>query len=172
MHARTLFRASIALAILLAGCNSAPPPTPTDTRADTRDADAKAIRQLEADWSQSFATRDADKASAFYADDASLFNTGMPVITGKASIASFWKQYMADKNFSLTFSPNNVVVSRSGDMGSTQGSYTVTYTDPKTKKAVSEKGKYVEVYMKQSDGGWKDVADISNADGPVTAVKK
>jgi uncharacterized protein (TIGR02246 family) len=170
MHARTLFPASAALAMLLAGCTAAPPPPPTPL--DTRDADAKAIRQLEADWSQAFAMKDAEKASAFYADDASAFNTGVPVITGKANIASFWKQQMADKNFSLTFSPDKIVVSKSGDMASTQGSYTTTYTDPKTKKAVSEKGKYVEVYMKQADGSWKDVADIGNADGPVTPMKK
>jgi ketosteroid isomerase-like protein len=57
-------------------------------------------------------------------------------------------------------------------MGSTQGSYTLTYTDPKTKKAVMEKGKYVEVYMKQADGSWKNTADISNTDEPVAPVKK
>ena len=170
MHARTLFPASFALAILLAGCTSAPPPP--SAPPDTRDADAKAIRQLETDWSQAFAAKDAEKATSFYADDGSLFNTGMPVITGNANIVSFWKQQIADKNFSLTFSTDKVVVSKSGDMGSTQGSYAVTYTDPKTKKAVLEKGKYVEVYMKQPDGSWKDVADISNADGPVTPVKK
>ena len=43
---------------------------------------------------------------------------------------------------------------------------------PKIKKAVSEKGKYVEVYMKQADGSWRIVADISNADGPLAPVKK
>jgi uncharacterized protein (TIGR02246 family) len=168
MQARMFVPGSIALAVLVAGCAPATPPaTP-----DMRDADAKAIRQVETDWSQSFATKDAGKASAFYADDASLFITGMPVVTGKANIANVWKQYMADNNFSLTFSADKVVVSKSGDMGSTQGSYTITYTDPKTKKAVSEKGKYVEIYMKQADGSWKDEADIGNADGPTTPVSK
>jgi uncharacterized protein (TIGR02246 family) len=168
MQARMFFPASIALAVLVAGCAPATPPA----APDTRDADAKAIRQLEADWSQSFATKDLGKVTAFYADDASLFNTGMPVVTGKANIANIWKQYLADKNFSLTFAPDKVVVSKSGDMGSTQGSYTLTYTDPKTKKAVMEKGKYVEVYMKQADGSWKNTADISNTDEPVAPVKK
>jgi uncharacterized protein (TIGR02246 family) len=168
MQARMFFPASIALAVLVAGCAPATPPA----APDTRDADAKAIRQLEADWSQSFATKDLGKVTAFYADDASLFNTGMPVVTGKANIANIWKQYLADKNFSLTFAPDKVVVSKSGDMGSTQGSYTLTYTDPKTKRTVMEKGKYVEVYMKQADGSWKNTADISNTDEPVAPVKK
>ena len=47
----------------------------------------------------------------------------------------------------------------------------MTYTDTKTKKVLSGKGKYVEVYMKQADGSWKDVADIGNADGPAAPVK-
>jgi uncharacterized protein (TIGR02246 family) len=168
MQARFFFPASVALAVLIAGCAPATPPV----APDTRDADAKAIRQLEADWSQSFATKDVEKATAFYADDASLFNSGMPIVTGKANIANTWKPYLSDSNFALSFSPDKVVVSKSGDMASTQGSYSLTYTDPKTKKQVSEKGKYVEVYMKQADGSWKDVSDISNADGPTVPVAK
>lgn len=157
MKTRTLSLATIALAPLLTGC----------TPADTRDADAKTIRDTEAAWSQAYATKDADKITSFYADDASLFITGMPIVRGKANIASTWKQYLGDSNFSLTFTPDRVTVAKSGEMGTTQGSYAFTYTDPKSKQAVLEKGKYVEVYMKQADGSWKDVADISNADGPV-----
>ena len=168
MQTRTFFPASIALALLLAGCTPATPPIPPDTRA----ADTKAIQDTEAAWSQSFATKDIDKVTAFYADDASLFLTGMPVVTGKTSIASTFKPFLADKNFSLTFSPDKVVVSKSSDVGFTQGSYTMTFTDPGTRKVVSEKGKYVDVFMKQADGSWKDVADISNADGPAATVKK
>jgi uncharacterized protein (TIGR02246 family) len=168
MQAKTLFPASIALAFLLAGCTPAPPPAPPDTR----DADAKAIRQLEADWLQAMPAKDVDKISAFYADDASVFMADMPVATGRANIVAMMRPMLADKNFSLSFASDKVVVSKSGDLAYTVGSYTSTYTDPKTKKAVTEKGKYVEVYMKQADGSWKDVADIGNEDGPVVPMKK
>ena len=131
-----------------------------------------AIRQLESDWLQAESTKDVDKITVFYADDASVFLPGMPVVTGKSNIISSYKPLRADKNFSLTWTPSaTVVVSKSGDMAYSDGSYTSTYTDPKTKKAVSEKGKYVEVYMKQADGSWKNVADIGNPDGPTTPVK-
>jgi uncharacterized protein (TIGR02246 family) len=168
MHIRTLFPAGIALTFLLAGCTPATPPAPPDTRA----ADAQAIRQLEADWMQASSNKDVDKITSFYADDGSIFLTGMPVVTGKANIAAALKALAADKNFSLSWPPSStVVVSKSGDMAYSEGTYTMTYTDPKTKKAVSEKGKYVEVYMKQADGSWKDVADIGNSDGPATPLK-
>ena len=167
MYARKILPATIALAALLAGCTPATPPA----APDTRDADAKAIRQLEADCLQAWAAKDADKIVSFYADDASLFLAGMPVVTGRDNIANVAKQYLADKNFSLTFSTSKVIVSKSGDLAYTQGSYAMTYTDAKAKKAMSEKGKYVTVYMKQADGSWKAVADIDNADGPATPVK-
>ena len=168
MQARTFLPVSIALTFLLAGCTPATPPAPLDTRA----ADMKAIQDTETAWSQSFATKDVDKVTAFYADDASLFLTDMPVVTGKSNIASVFKPFLADENFSLIFSANKVDASKSGDLAYTQGRYTWTYTDAKTKKVVSEKGKYVLVFMKQADGSWKDVADISNADGPAAPVKK
>jgi uncharacterized protein (TIGR02246 family) len=167
MYARTFLPATFALAVLVAGCTPAKPPA----APDTRDADAKAIRQIEADGSQAFAARDADKTASFYADDASLFLSGRPAITGRDNIANAFKPFVADKNLSFTLSPDKVVVSKSGDLAYTQGSTTFTYTDPKTKKAVLEKGKYVQVFMKQADGSWKVVADIDNADGPPTPVK-
>ena len=168
MFARRFLPATIALAALLAGCTPATPPA----APDTREADAKAIRQLEADGLQAFAAKDADKIVSSYADDASLFISGMPVVTGKANIEAGLKQFLADKNFSISWPPSDkVVVSKSGDLAYTQGSNTVTYTDPKTKRVMSGMGKFVEVYMKQADGSWKDVADINNADGPATPVK-
>ena len=44
-------------------------------------------------------------------------------------------------------------------------------TNPKTKKPVTDKGKYVTVYKKQADGSWKAVADILNSDMPLPTKK-
>jgi len=40
----------------------------------------------------------------------------------------------------------------------------MTVTDPKTKQPITDKGKYLTVYMKQPDGSWKAVADTFNSD--------
>lgn len=168
MKSKTLVSASLALAFLLVGCTPAAPPAPPDTRA----ADSQAIRDLETAWSQSFTTRDINKVSAYYADDASVLMTDMPVITGKANIVSKLGPIFNDKNFSLKFTTENVTVSKSSDMAYSQGKYTMTMTDPKTKKAVTEDGKYVTVYMKQADGSWKAVSDIDNADAPAVPVRQ
>ena len=109
--------------------------------------------------------------SAYYSDDASVFMTDMPVITGRANIVSKLGPFFDDKNFSLKFATDDVTVSKSGDLAYSHGKYTMAMTDPKTKKVVTEDGKYVTVYMKQADGSWKAVADIDNADAPAVPIK-
>ena len=71
-----------------------------------------------------------------------------------------------DPNSKLDFSPDRVEVSKSGDLAFTKGAYTTTETNPKTKKPFNDKGAYVTVYVKQADGGWKVLADISTSEIP------
>jgi ketosteroid isomerase-like protein len=48
----------------------------------------------------------------------------------------------------------------------------MTTTDPKTKKPVTDKGKYLIAYKKQADGTWKVVADMESSDMPLPAPGK
>ena len=126
---------------------------------------------METAWSASFATKDVDKVGVFWADDASVFMKDSPVVTGIAAIEAAMKPMAEDKNFSISFASTKVEVSKASDLGYTQGAYTMTMTDSKTKNVLTEKGKYVTVYKKQADGGWKAVADIFNADAPAAPEK-
>ena len=154
------------LAVVLAGCATEPLVPP-----DNRDADAKVLRQVESKWSQAMATKDPEKIAANYSDDASLQMPGKKVVTGKTNIATELKTYFSDKNATMNFSTNRVAVARSSDMGYSQGIYSATLTNPKVNQAVSEKGKYVAVYMKQADGTWKAVSVSTTPDGPQVPVK-
>jgi len=168
MRNRYFRLAAFALAVIVAGCHQAPPPP----ALDTHDADVKAIRDVETACNQALAAKDLDKVAALYADDASVFLPDAPVVNGMAAIKATWKPMMEDKNFSLSFVSDKVDVAKSGDLGYSQGTNTWTMTDPKTKKVITEKGKYVTVYKKQADGGWKAVADIAIEDAPPAPVKK
>jgi len=166
MQKRYSVPAAVAIAVFLVGCSEAPPPAP-----DNRAADAKAIRDVETAWVQSYTTKDVDKIALNYADDASIFMPDAPVITGLPAIKAALKSMVADKNFSLTFSADKVEVSKAGDLAYSQGAYTATMTNLKTKKVVTETGKFVTVYKKQPIGAWKAVADIFNADAPAAPAK-
>src|ERR1700675_256 len=98
MQNRYSLPAALALAVVLAGCTQAPPPAP-----DTREADAKAIRDFETAWAQAFATKDVDKIGVFYADDASALIPNAPVLNGVAAIKAGLKPMVEDKNFAITF---------------------------------------------------------------------
>jgi ketosteroid isomerase-like protein len=166
MQKRYSVPAAVAIAVFLVGCSEAPPPAP-----DNRAVDAKAIRDVETAWVQSYTTKDVDKIALNYADDASIFMPDAPVITGLPAIKAALKSMVADKNFSLTFSADKVEVSKAGDLAYSQGAYTATMTNLKTKKVVTETGKLVTVYKKQPIGAWKAVADIFNADAPAAPAK-
>ena len=94
---------------------------------------------------------------------------------GMEGISKGLKEFMADPNFSSTFKTSRVHVAKSGDLACSEGTYAQTATDPASKKKVSEKGNYVTCWMKQADGNWKAVADITAAEPAApapTATKK
>lgn len=152
--------------VLLLGCSTAQPPAAPDTRA----ADEKAIRDGEAQWVKDFATKDPEKVLAHYADDADSMIPEMKLMTGHDSIRAGLKEEFSDPNSTLDFHPDRVEVSRSGELAYSQGTYTYTSTDPKTRKPVREHGNYVEVYKKQSDGSWKAAEDIATQEAPPAPI--
>lgn len=146
--------ATALIALSLSGCS------------ENRDAAIQALKDNEVQWNQDFAAKNAAKLAAHYADNAVLMSPGMPASTGKDAISKTLTAMLADPALSLQFRPTMVEVSKSGDMAFTQGSYTMTMTDPATKKIINDHGSYVTTYAKQSDGSWKAVADIATSEAP------
>jgi uncharacterized protein (TIGR02246 family) len=144
--------------LLLAGCNSAPPPAAP--AVDVAAEQAK-IRDIESAWVQEAAAKDFEKAAGHYTDDAVLIISGGPPARGKEAVHAAWKALLEDPNVKLAFSADRVELSASGDMATTKGSYTMTVTNPKTKKPVEDKGSYLTVYKKQADGNWKVIEDMT-----------
>jgi uncharacterized protein (TIGR02246 family) len=152
-----LFCAAAALALTTTACNNT---------ADNRAADAKAIQDAEAQWNADYAAKDTDKITAHYADDAILIVPGGPSTSGKIAIGVALKEMVADPAMSLKFHSDKVEVAKSSDVAYTQGTYTLTFTDPQTKKIINDHGGYVTTYCKQTDGSWKAVADIATSEVP------
>jgi uncharacterized protein (TIGR02246 family) len=151
--------AALCLIVFLTACTQPAPP-------DTRDADAKAIREVESAWVKTAATKDLDAFVAYYTDDAAVLSPNEPIFKGKAAIKEGLKPLMADPQFSLTFMPTRVEVSKSGDMAFTQGPYKLSFSDIRGNKFEDE-GKYLTVWRKQADGTWKAVQDTMNSDLPL-----
>ena len=152
----------LALVALSAGCSNPPAPPP-----DTRAADLQAVKDVEAAWVKDTATKDADKYVSYFTEDASGLYPGAGTLNGKAAIKAAAAASFADPNFSVTWESTRAMASKGGDMVYLQGTYTMTVTNPKTKKPITDKGKYLTIYTKQADGSWKAVADTINSDSPM-----
>ena len=165
---------ALALTLSLAACKqetpAATPAAAPEAKADTA-ADTQAIRDGETAWVKDWQAKDADKIVSHYSPDAVLMISDMPAMKGSDAIKGGIGGMLKDPHLSLTFAPTAVVVAKGGDIAYTQGVYTMTYTDPKSKATLIEKGKYVTVYQKQPDGSWKAVEDIDNADAPAVPAE-
>jgi uncharacterized protein (TIGR02246 family) len=151
--------AAFCLTIFLAACATKDP-------VDTRESDAKTIRDTEAAMMKAAQAKDLDAFVAFYADDASVLTPNAPIFTGKQPIKDGLKPMLSDPQFSLTFMPTRVEVAKSGDLAFTQGPYKMTFSDVRGNRFEDE-GKYLTVWRKLPDGSWKAVEDTMNSDLPL-----
>ena len=156
-----IISATTAVAWTLIACSSQP--------ADTHAADVKAIQDNENQWNQDFAAKDTSKILAHYADDAVLMTPDMPASHGITDVSAAIKQMVADPALALKFQSSKIEVAKSGDIGYTQGIYTMIMTDPVSKQIIHDHGSYVTTYRKQPDGTWKAVADIATSEVPPPA---
>jgi ketosteroid isomerase-like protein len=151
---------SIALVLLAAGCES--PAT-----ADTRAADERTLRDLDARWSRTAGAKDLDGAVAFYSDEAVLLPPNDKIAADKASIRASWAGLLGAAD-SISWQVDRIEVARSGDLAYLSGTYALTLKVPQG-KPIADRGKFLEVWTRQPGGQWKAVADTYNSDLPASA---
>jgi uncharacterized protein (TIGR02246 family) len=155
---------TLVVMVILGACAQPQPPAPQPVEPpDTRAADEAAIRAAVKEWSAAAAAKDAEKFASFYTEDATLMFGNAPDVKGAAAIREAAGGMMQDANFALSFEPTAVQVARSGDLAYELGTYSMTMTNPKTKKPSTEKGNYVVVWKKQA-GKWKVIVDAPISD--------
>ncbi len=159
--------AALSAIILTASCGGA---SDKDAQAQhereaqqARAADEAAVRANSIAWSQSASAKDLDKAVSFYADDAVILPDKAPVVRGQDNIRKNWAPLLALPGPGLSWKTGSLEVARSGDIAYETGAYNFVTTDKKG-KSTDNKGKYVVVWKKQSDGSWKVVVDTDNSD--------
>jgi uncharacterized protein (TIGR02246 family) len=134
------------------------------TTPDTRAADEKELKDLDAQWSKAAGARDLDATVAYYADDAVVMPGDAPAANTKQTIRELWAPMMTP-NMSVSWQLNQAEVARSGDLGYARGVYQLVMKDAAGKTS-TERGKLLEVWKKQSDGKWKCAIDNFSADAP------
>jgi len=128
-------------------------------------ADEQAIRAQVDRWLQLVKAKDAAGIAELYAEDGAVMPPNAPIGKGRAAIQQTWASMMRTPGFALTFNPEQIVISSSGDMALDRGTYTLTVAPAGTTQ--TDTGKYVVVWRKIG-GDWKAVADIFNSDLPAS----
>lgn len=132
------------------------------TKVDKK-AEGERIMQLSREWAQTVATKDIDKMVGYWADDAFVMQEGQAPLKGKQAIRQMVEESLKIPGFSITWQPQSVEVSDSGDMAYLIENAQVSFNDS-TGKQVVIRNKAVTIWRKQADGSWKNVVDISTAD--------
>jgi len=117
------------------------------------------------------AEKKIDGFSSFLADNASTLRADRPVLRGKEAVRQEWKPLLENKSISLRWQPISAEISKSGDLGYTVGSYTITRTDEKG-GAIVGTGKYLTVWRLLKGGAWKVEFDTGVPDTPPPAPKQ
>jgi len=125
--------------------------------------DQQTIRDMDAEWSRAAENKDAAKFASFYSETGSVMPFNAPIATGRAKVQEVWTQLIAKPGFSLRFAPTQIEVAKSKDMAYDIGTFELKLNDAQG-ESMTIPGKYVVVWKKQKDGGWKAEADIFNTD--------
>ena len=168
MNRLTLLSSVVPLAALLAlpaGAQSlanplaSPNKTGTLNASPTVSADVQFLFDLEAKFEQATIAGGGPGFASFFADDGVTIANKTDVRRGRVNIANAAKWSPAD--FQLTWTPQGGQMSPAGDMGFTWGHYT-GHSKDKDGKPVTESGRYMTIWKRQSDGAWKVAMDASN----------
>jgi uncharacterized protein (TIGR02246 family) len=126
----------------------------------------RAARALDAEFIRHANAGDAVALTgAFYAEDAVLLAPGTPRLDGVEAIRPFWQGFIDSGAQDASIETTEIV--EAGDTGYGIGSYTCTLPSASGERA-RDTGKYIVVYRRQADGGWKVIADQFNSDLPTS----
>jgi uncharacterized protein (TIGR02246 family) len=156
-------------ALLLSACQAGDKPannTANSTAAVDAGTDEQAIRKQVSHWLELVKAKDAAAIAELYTQDGAVMPPNAPISKGHAAIQKTWASIMNTPGFDLFISPEQIVLSSSGDMALDRGTYQLTVAP--SGKAQHDTGKYVVVWRKIGNE-WKAAADIFNSDGSPAA---
>ena len=128
--------------------------------ADTTVSPGKALLfELEAKFARATAEGGGKAFAQWFAEDAVTLSNGEAPVHGREEIAK--QATWLARDYQLTWTPTDAILSPSGDMGYTWGHYEGHSRDAQGNPVVTT-GRYLTIWRKQPDGSWKVALDASN----------
>ena len=126
------------------------------------EAEEKKLMELSREWSRIAASGDTAKIFSYWAEDAVMMSPGQPALKGKDAIREMVMGSFKVPGFKISWEPQSVEVSKSGDLAYLIEENQITVNDSLGNPLVT-KNKALTVWKKQGGGSWKNVVDMWNA---------
>jgi ketosteroid isomerase-like protein len=122
---------------------------------------AATIRQQEDAWFKAIQARQLDATVSYYGNGAILSAPNLPDVRTKDEIRQTWMRIFASVPAGVPFNAGTtqVEIANSGDMAYALGFYTID-------NPPADKGTFLDIWKKQTDGSWKTTVEIIKSDMP------
>lgn len=126
-------------------------------------AEEQAIREVDRQLLIAAQARDAAAFAALFAPDGQLLFPNQPAAVGRDAIRESIEATLSAPGFSVTWEASKYIISESGDLAASIGTYDLVLTPPQGQ--VEDHGKYMTLWRKV-DGEWLAAADMINTNMP------
>lgn len=146
------------MAGLLLGLGTACQENKPEPKVDQK-AEGELLMEVSREWSRAAENRDIEKILEYWDDHALIITAGEPEIRGKKGIREMVEGSFQDSTFFISWVPESVEISESGDMGYLLEKSTMSILDS-LGNTHTQQFRSVTIWKKQPDGSWKNVVDI------------
>jgi uncharacterized protein (TIGR02246 family) len=133
----------------------------SDPGASVASAGRIELGQMNRDFAAALNAKDAKAAAALYTEDAVLIPPGEPILKGRPAIEDYWRGAIESAGI-REVSVETMDARSSGSLGYETGSFVLTFDGPGGEPVV-ERGRYVELLRRESDGTWRSTHGFWNA---------
>ena len=149
---KTIFPITLLIAVMFLSCKN-------NAKKDQNEIWKNEILQTEQEFVDMAAKEGIPAAFSEYAAPDVVISRGEALIKGKRALEIYYQnQYSSPEKITLTWKPDFVEVSSSGDLAYTYGSYLSVRTDTLGLKT-STSGIFHTVWKRQPNGKWRFVWD-------------
>ena len=123
-----------------------------------------ALRKADADWAAAAGAAGVDAWMGFYGADAIVLLPNDRLATGREQVRDAVTHLLTLPRFSVGWHPIKVEMARSGDLAYLIGAYELRFGDSRG-LPLSDRGRHLELWKRQTDGAWKCIVDTWISDG-------